>query len=166
MGRGRYHRMPVAEQLVRMPRWLRPKLQASTLRDVALVHMVNLDAIARGDAKPSMLWDVMGSALTWLYVARALGMGEAEMQQQMDVATRLVERFGRTGRVGWDGPDYQLAKQGLDVMDQLAARVDHATACLAADWSEAQCNAMADAVLAVKLAAGDTAPAQQQQVQA
>lgn len=36
------------------------------------------------------------------------------------------------------GPEYQLAKQGLAWMDDLAAIVDRPTAVAAADWSELQ----------------------------
>ena len=36
------------------------------------------------------------------------------------------------------GTDYQIAKAGLDVMDQLAELVDRPTAIAAANWSEAK----------------------------
>lgn len=127
------------------PRGLRPKLAKDQVLDLGLVHAVNLDAIAKGQADEAMLWDWVGGVLTWSKVAELLQIGVDEMNEQLGLATRLVERYGRTGRVAFDGPDYQLAKVGMDVMDQLAERVDRHTANVAADWSEAKVNEMAEA---------------------
>ena len=118
------------------PRGLRPKLASDQVRDLSLAHNVNLDAIARGEATEEILWQVVGGMLTWSKVAEVLGRGEAEMQQQLELATRLVDRYGRTGRVGFSGPDYTLAREGVEVMDALASIVDRPTAIAAAEWSE------------------------------
>lgn len=125
------------------PPGLRPKLSAAQVRDLGLCHVINLDAIARGDAEPSMLWDLAGSVLTWSRAAQLAGMGVPEMTRQLEMVERLIDRFRRTNLVRFDGPDYQLAKTGLDVMDELARTVDKATAMVAADWSERQVNRMA-----------------------
>ncbi|MEY2892724.1 MAG: hypothetical protein RJA98_2632 [Pseudomonadota bacterium] len=125
------------------PRGLRPKLDRGQIRDLALAHIGNLDAIAKGSADEQLLWDVAGQTLTWSRVAERLGAGMPEMHEQLLLCARLVERYGRTGRVVFTGEDYQLAKDGLSVMDQLAELVDLPTAIEAADWSEAQTNALA-----------------------
>lgn len=135
MSRKRCHRRTVPLML---PRGLRPKLDAGQRLDLALVHHVNLDAIATGTAPASMVWDYIGGVFTWWRVAQLLGQGEPEMDQQLEVATRLVERYGRTGRVLFDGPDLQLARKGVVLMDDLAHIVDRPTAVMAADWSEAE----------------------------
>lgn len=69
----------------------------------------------------------------------------AYMLRQLELGTRLAERYRATGRVGLTGPDYQLAKDGAHVMDELAAVVDRHTAIIAADWSEQRVNALANA---------------------
>ena len=66
------------------------------------------------------------------------------MHAQLEMAALVAERHARTGRVGFAGIEYQLAKRGVDVMDQLAERVDRATAIAAAEWSEAKVNAMCE----------------------
>lgn len=137
-----------AELLARMPRAFRPKLRPDQLRDLGLAHIENLDAIATGQAEPSMIWDYVGGVLTWWKVAQALGVGQPEMDLQLEVATRLVERFGRTNRVLFDGPDLQLARTGVVVMDMLAELVDYPTASAAADWAEHEVNRMAAMVKA------------------
>lgn len=143
MTRKRCHRRPIVPQL---PPGLRPKLSADQVLDLSLCHVINLDAIARGDAEPSMLWDLAGSVLTWSRAAQLVGAGVPEMTRQLEMIERLIERFRRTNRVLFDGPDYQLAKHGLQVMDELARTVDKAIAIAAADWSEREINRMAAAI--------------------
>lgn len=138
------------ELLARLPRAFRPKLRPDQLRDLGLSHNENLDAIAKGTAQPSMLWEYIGGVLTWWKVARLLEIGAPEMDLQLEVATRLVERFGRTNRVLFDGTDLQLARTGVMVMDQLAELVDLPTATIAADWSQAEVDRMVAAVEQLK----------------
>jgi len=118
------------------PRGLRPRLTHEQLLDLGLAHVVNLDAIARGEADESMLWQWAGGVLTWSRVAIMLDRGAAEMVEQVSLAARLVERYGRTGRVLFTGTDYQVAKDGVALMDELARHVDRPTAIAAANWSE------------------------------
>lgn len=155
MSRKKTHRQVVAPL---PPRGLRPKLSRSQQVDLGLAHLANLDAIARGAAGEEVLWQWVGAVLTWSYVATALEVGSLEMQGQLQLVTRVVERYGITGRVLFSGPDYQDAKIGVDVMDQLAARVDRQTAIAAANWSESR---IADMV--TRIAGRATCAAQQEQ---
>lgn len=127
------------------PRGLRAKLDQSQVKDLSLCHLVNLDAIATGTADAGLLWSFCGGVLTWSRVASLLKVGEAELSLQLDLALAVVERFKRTGRVGFSGPEYQLAKEGVGYMDDLAAIVDRPTAIAAAEWSEQRCNELARA---------------------
>lgn len=125
------------------PRGLRPRLAPEQLLDLGLAHVVNLDAIARGEADESLLWQWVGGVLTWSRVAIMLDRGAPEMLEQVRLATRLVQRYGRTGRVLFTGTDYQIAKDGVALMDELARLVDRPTAIAAADWSERKVAQMA-----------------------
>lgn len=116
------------------PRGLRPKLRHQDLVQVAMCAVQNVDAIATGQADEALMWDFFEGVLTWWKAAELLGLGEQEMQGQLQVATRPLERWASTGAVRFDGKDYQMAKIGLDIMDQLAAEVDAATATSAAIW--------------------------------
>lgn len=75
--------------------------------------------------------------MCWLRVAELTGQGVDEMQAQYDLMMRVVERYEVTGRVLFTGPEYQLAKIGVDLMDLLAETVDRDTAIAAADYAEA-----------------------------
>lgn len=127
------------------PRGLRPRLDTSQVRDLGLAHSVNLDAIARGEADEAILWQWVGGILTWSRVADLLQAGVPEMQAQLELAYRVIDRYGRTGRVGFSGPDYQAARAGVLLMDLLAEQVDKPTAIAAAEWSERRVNELAQA---------------------
>jgi hypothetical protein len=127
------------------PRGLRPKLDKDQVTDLALAHLTNLDLISHGQADADVLWQMVGGVFTWARVADLLQMGQDEMRAQLELATRLVERFGRTGRIGFSGVEYQAAKRGVEVMDELASLVDKPTAVAAAEWSEAKLNGLAEA---------------------
>lgn len=136
------------------PRGLRPKLARDQVTDLALAHLTNLDLISKGHADEDVLWQMVGGCHTWSRVTELLPrttkvwiqVPAAEaMVGQLAMCTQLVERYGRTGRVEFSGAEYQMAKVGVEVMDQLAELVDKQTAVAAANWGEAQVNALAAA---------------------
>ena len=136
-----------------LPRGLRPKLDAGQVRDLGICHLENLDAIATGDATEATLWQVAGAAMTWGRVADLMQTGVPEMSEQLALTSSLIERYKRTGRVLFTGTEYQLAKTGVLVMDQLAEIVDRPTAVVAAEWSERKVNSLREcsaALLPVK----------------
>lgn len=124
------------------PRGLRPKLTADQVRDLGIVHITNLDLIAKGEATAEVLLQVMGGVLTWHRVAQIIGRGEAEMVEQLALFASVFDRFQQHGRVGFTGPEYQLAERGVETQDALAELVDQHTAVAAAAWSEAQVTAL------------------------
>ena len=65
----------------------------------------------------------------------------------------MIERYGRTERVRFTGEEYQLAKLGVQVMDELARVVDLPTAVEAANWSEDRVNRISTDCAHVRLAA-------------
>lgn len=132
------HRAGLPRQLPPALRCFAPKLDAGQQRDLGLCHIVNLDAIAKGEANSDVLWHWVGGTLTWCCVANSLQRGLAEMKQQADLVDSVVDRWKRTGRIVFSGPEYQLAKLGVELMDELARVVDRPTAIAAAEWSEEQ----------------------------
>lgn len=139
----RHHGASKTELIARLHRGLRPRLVPDQLIDLGLVHASNLDLIASGGGTEKLLWDAVAGVLTWSKVAEMLVAAKVIepdavdlMAEQIAMTERMVARYGRTGRVAFDGADYQLAKAGIEVMDQLARIVDRPTAVIAADWSE------------------------------
>lgn len=135
MSRKRCHRRVIVPQA---PRGLRPKFSRAVLTTIGLAHMENLDEIARGRADEQTLWHLVESVFTWHRVAQVLALGEPEMMAQLDLATRVVERYRDRGVIAFTGVEYQVAKLGIQVMDALAEQVDEPTAKAAAVWSSTQ----------------------------
>lgn len=127
------------------PRGLRPKLDRSQLVDLEIVHITLLDDILRGAGNADLLWNWVGSLLTWSRAAELMGAGIPEMTEQLHLATLVIDRYARTGRIGFAGPEYQTAKDGIDVMTAIAHTVDRQRAIEAALWSENKVQAMAAA---------------------
>jgi len=83
-----------------------------------------------------MLPTLIASVLTWCNVAERLKLGEGEMQLQLDLVQRLITEFNATGALSPSDTDVQLARDGVVVMDLLAAEVDVVTAAWAAEHGE------------------------------
>ena len=66
------------------------------------------------------------------------------MLQQLQLATQVVERYRDRGVIVFTGPEYQLARRGVQVMDELAEQVDEPTAKAAAAWSNAKLDDLVD----------------------
>jgi hypothetical protein len=127
------------------PPGLRPKLDKSQQLDLAVNHWTAVDAIAKGGANIDTLVQYIGGVTTWTFVASALRARNetpdtiarhAQMMEAFGTVTPLLDRYRRTGRVGFSGTEYQSAKAACETMDQLAAIVDKDVASAAADQSE------------------------------
>lgn len=118
------------------PRGMRPRLARDQLTDLALAHLTNLDVMVKGQATEALMWQLAEQALVWFRAADLTGQMQIDMRQQLEVVASVVRRFGTTGRVGYSGAEYQTAKAGIDVMDQLADLVDQHQAVEAALWAE------------------------------
>jgi hypothetical protein len=111
-------------------------LTAAQVRDLDTTHLQTLDDIARGVGTEALLMQWAGAVATWGHVARMRGEGEPEMAAQAVVVASMRDRYARTGRVAFNGPEYQVAKAGVAIMAALAEVTDLATAQRAADLSE------------------------------
>jgi len=142
-GQRKPRRAPSFAQLLdRMPRAFRPRLHPKTLHTISLFQHINLDDIATGRADIHIVWDYAANVLCWHRVAHAIGRGTFEMNDQLAVATRLVQRYKQHGRVAFDGPDLQTARAGGAIMDQLATMVDEPTAVEASAWAQLEMERM------------------------
>jgi hypothetical protein len=147
----RHRPLSKAELVHRLVPGLRPKLADDQVRDLSLVHHVNLHSLRDGTADAALMWQWFGGVLTWSKVAEIRGIGVDEMRDQAALCLRVADRYRETGHITLADNEYELAVAGVIVMDELARRVDRATAIVAAEWSETQINLIATAE-----AAGDT----------
>lgn len=113
-------------------------LTQEQIKALALAHLTNVDAIARGQADVGVLWDLAEAALQWSLVADALRQqhpdnadleeAAAGMRQHLDTAIGVVKRWSATGRIVFRGPELTQAREAIDWMDALAETVDQLTA--------------------------------------
>lgn len=113
------------------PRGLRPGLPPAQQDDLNLLVIDFVDQIARGEAPVETMWDYARSIFTVSVMADMMQLGAPEMAEQVRLCTRLVQRWQRTGRVLFDGPDLLLAREGTDIVAQIVQEVDRPTALAA-----------------------------------
>lgn len=128
--------------IARLHRGLRPKLDATQVLDLALVHAVNLDTILRGEGDLTLLMHWVEAVFLWSKVAEILDIGVPEMTDQLHLAYSLIHRYDQTGKVEFAPAEAQAARDAVDIMDQLARLTDQRTAIEAANWSEAKLNSI------------------------
>lgn len=133
MSRKRCRREPV---MALPPRGLRPKFSQDQLRTLSLAHIEFIDAMARGQANEVDLSMWITAVYTWAKVAETIGAGLDEMRAQLELVDAVSQRFHRSGRAVFTGPEYQLAKAGLGHMDDLAEISDRAIADAANSWAK------------------------------
>lgn len=130
-----------AKKLELVPHWFRPKLTPDQVRDVAIIHVSNVDEVHSGVATEQTLWDMVINVLAWSHVADLRGIGMPEISPQLQLVATLVERYGRTGEIRFEREEeYSLAKYGIQVMDQFAVEVDQVTAQQAIAWATGKAN--------------------------
>lgn len=112
-----------------------------------MCHNQNLDGLVRegggGKGSPSpggILRDWVASVFLWSRVAEVLGRGVDEMARQMDLSHTLIARYSTTGVIGLSAEEYQIAREGVLVMDTLTELVDLRTATEASYWREDELN--------------------------
>lgn len=114
------------------------KLPDSDLVSLEIAHADALHELTLGQPTAQTLWDWVSNVLTWSRAADLMALGQDEMAEQLALCMSLIDRFKRTGRVGFSGPELHLARHGVDVMDALASQTTRAVARQAALWSEEQ----------------------------
>lgn len=119
-----------------VPPHLRPKLTKDQVRDLGLVHAVNLDAIFSRTADEQILWDAVVTVMAWSRVAELRHIGLPEIIPQVELMSDVVDRYKLSGIVEFkDQSQYELARYGVGVMDRLAEFVDQQTAEEAVQWA-------------------------------
>jgi acetaldehyde dehydrogenase (acetylating) len=111
-----------------------PKLPADQVTELGLGHSTNFDLIAKGEADAQVMWDLVACVLMWSKAAEELQAGVDEMVEQVQLTDALVRRYGLTGRVAFEDGEFELARRGVEVMDQLAELVDKPTAIACSEW--------------------------------
>lgn len=129
-----------------LPKFWRPKLQPMSRLDCKLTHWDLFDRIRTGTATYATLWDWIETGFTYSQIMRLLTDDGTEFTQeatqalaaQLESYEAVIARFRKSGRVGFDGPQLQIARQAAEIMDGLIDMDRNGIAVQAALWSQVQ----------------------------
>lgn len=134
--------------LVLMPKWWLPKMEASQKLDTKIIHSDNLTPMTNGTATLEDLMDWMESAYTYTEVIRILRAEDmvltdeqvAPIAAQMAIHDQIMTRYEKTGRIGFSGLEYSIARAAAELMDNLSElefNGSHARAVIASEPKKA-----------------------------
>lgn len=129
-----------------LPRWFRPRLTPDQQITCKVIHWDLITRITGPDATKDDMLEWIANAMT--YSQMMLLMIEdgreftseacALIEEQLALVPKLVDRYRATGRVGFSGPELQVARAAAYVMDDVIELDRHGIADQAARWSVEQ----------------------------
>lgn len=131
-----------------MPKFWQPKLDTTQRLDAKIIHWDLIARFVSGTANDGDLWDWIETGFTYSQIMRLqLEAGTeftaeaiAAISEQIDIYASVCERFRKTGRAGFSGPELCVAKAAAHVMDGLLDIDRDGIAVRAARWSIEQMN--------------------------
>lgn len=139
------HNRQYADQL---PKFWRPKLKSSQCLDAKVIHWDLITRFSSGTATSDDLWDWLETGYTYVrimqlqiedgreFTPEAVG----AMSDQIDIYASVIDRFRRTGRVGFSGTELLTARSAACIMDGLIEIDRHGIALRAGHWAVEQMN--------------------------
>lgn len=126
-----------------MPKFWLPKLDESQQFECKLTHWNLFDLIRLGQADSATLWDWMETGFTYSQFMRLMVADGVEfteeatknIAEQLSIYGDVIDRYRRTQRIGFDGPQINIARAACYVMDELIDMDRHGIAVKAARWS-------------------------------
>lgn len=139
-----------ARQPAQLPKFWRPKLPASVRTTAQIVHWDLITRFTDGTAGAEELWDWIETGFTYSQIARLLAADGVEfdpealnrLAEQFNTYESVIDRFRKTGRIGFDADQLRIARAAAEVMDALIDMDRHGIAERAARWSVEQMAAM------------------------
>lgn len=129
-----------------LPKFWRPKLTPQVQLDAKVIHWDLIDRFTKGAATADDLWDWIETGLTYSEIMRLLIEDGTEFTEEsalaiaslLDNHASVIQRYMKTGRIGFDYAELLAARAAAEVMDQLIEMDRHGIAEKAAIWSTGQ----------------------------
>lgn len=126
-----------------LPKFWRPKLQADQQIDAKVTHWDLVGRFTSGAATVEDLWDWIETGFTYSQMMHLLAKdgleftyeAQAALAEQLGIYEAVIARYRTTGRVGFNGPQLQIARAAAYIMDGLIELDRHGIAVQAAQWS-------------------------------
>jgi hypothetical protein len=140
------HRRAAYAKRDMIPKFWQPKMTQEQATTCKLAHWDLIDRFTSGRAVFSDLLDWISTGFTYAEMMRLLESdgtqftdeAKAAITEQLDSYEGVIERFKRTGRVGFNAEQLLAARAAAEVMDQLIEMDRFGFAVRAAEWSNAQ----------------------------
>lgn len=152
MSRASHYRAPLKRTFpsADLPKFWRPKLPASVRTTAQIVHWDLITRFTDGTAGAEELWDWIETGFTYSQIAHLLAADGVQFEpvamnalaEQLDSYEAVIDRFRKTGRIGFDAEQLRIARAAAEVMDALIDMDRHGIAERAALWSIQQMAAM------------------------
>lgn len=133
-----------------LPKWFLPKLTPAQTSSCKLAHWDLIGRITSGRATEHDLWDMVHTGLTYSELMRLLEQdgteftdeAKAAIAEHLETFPGVVERYRRTGRVGFNGEQLLAARAAAELMEQLIEMDRFGFAVRATAWATARVDAI------------------------
>jgi len=129
-----------------LPKWFQPRLTPDQQITCKVIHWDLITSITGPAATKQDMLEWISNALTYSQMLLLLiqdgheftSEAVAVIEEQLEIVPKLVDRYRATGRVGFSGPELQVARAAAYVMDDVIELDRHGIADQAARWSVEQ----------------------------
>lgn len=129
-----------------LPKWFAPRLTPDQQITCKVIHWDLISRITGTAATKDDMLEWISNALTYSQMMVLLiedgrdftNEACALIAEQLQIVPKLVDRYRATGRVGFSGPELQIARAAAYVMDDVIDLDRHGIADQAARWSVEQ----------------------------
>ncbi|WP_342617171.1 hypothetical protein [Rhodoferax sp. GW822-FHT02A01] len=126
-----------------LPKFWQPKIDEQQQLDCKLTHWNLFDLIRLGQADSATLWDWIETGFTYSQFMRLMAADGVDftdeaaqaLADQLNIYEDVIARYRKTGRVGFNGQQINIARAACYVMDGLIEMDRHGIAVKAALWS-------------------------------
>jgi hypothetical protein len=132
--------------IAKMPKFWIPSLDSTQTLDAKVIHWDLISRFTDGTAHAGDLWAWIETGLTYSQVMRFLaedGMeftyeAQLAIAEQLGIYDDVIARYKSTGRIGFNGPQLNIARAAANVFDSLVELDRNGAAVRAATWSTEQ----------------------------
>lgn len=133
----KHHPLTHAEILAKLHPMARPRLDSDQCRDLMLLHVNNLDALARGDASIDTLFQASAGLITWIAAAKLEGFDTRPGREHAKTLCELWQQSINSERITCTPDQIDVLRAATLWSDAVAEAVSQPNAVRAANQSEA-----------------------------
>jgi hypothetical protein len=138
------HRSAARQKREILPKWLRRKLDGDQIVSCKVAHLDLISRFTNGTATEHDMWDMLHTALTYSEMMRLLeesgivftDEAKAAVVEHLESMPGVIDRYRKTGRVGFNGEQLLAARAASMVTEQLIEMDRFGIALRASEWAK------------------------------